>query len=203
MKAIFPEVMASILSERGYQAEKWKNLDPTNTLDDFVTYIQKYANSFDPTWSDQEKLDNFRKVAALGFAAMEFFGAPQREGFEVKFERIPPDCFPSECNTGKACDQCPMDEGQLPLAPEDLDVLVQDGQVAKVVERGVYYRVNETERTYLYDEDDGETTLHTFYDVRAFAVMPTGGHRLIDKYGTGFYVQPGWTVLEVPNCECV
>lgn len=199
----FNEVGAAIMSERRYQDSKWTDLDKKNNPDDFIGYIQKYVEAFKTCESLEEKLNNARKVTALGVVMMEKFGAPQREGFE---------CGPFNdkgCSGDKACPECPMDEnchltlaGDPPdeLSDDELTKVIADEQEAVKVERGVYYRVKEVTRVYIFDQPDAT---HEFTDVRAFAVMPSGGHRLLDKYGTWYYVQPGWRVLIVPKAEVV
>lgn len=206
----FGDVVGALISERAYQDQKWD--DKETKLQDYITYIQKYVGLFDPTWTDAEILDNFRKVTALGVAAMEKFGAPQREGYKCEFIvtsteelKLSPDTSLDDgcphCDEEK-CDYIPY--GFVKLTPEELDALVKDGQVVKVIERGIWYRVNETKRTYVFDTP-AETcgSEHHFTKVRAFAVMPSGGHRLIDDEGTGYYVQPGWRTLIVHDLETV
>ena len=174
--ATFNEVGQAIMSERAYQDETWTDLDKENQPDDFITYIEKYVKQLREAPADQ-KQDFFRKVAALGVAAMEKFGAPQREGYEQR-----------------PCSECTLKIHQ-PLSDEQIDNMVADEQKAKVIERGVYYRVNEKIRIYTFP---GKPVIqHEFDNIRAFAVMPSGGHRLLNNLGIWFYVQPGWHVLAV------
>lgn len=191
----FQEVGMAILSERKYQDAKWADLDKVNQPDDFITYIEKYVAALRAAPAEQ-KQDFFRKVAALGVVAMEKFGAPHREGYEIE-----------TCGGvgNKACDGCPMDDrcptvlkitkAPRPLSDEQIEKMVKDQQKAVVIERGVYYRVKEKRRTYHYN--DAYDSQHIFTDIRAFAVMPSGGHRLLDDCGVWYYVQPGWNVLAV------
>lgn len=202
----FNEVGLAVLSERRYQDSKWKdNLDKTNSIPEYLKYMQTYLDAAKAQIQEGttvlDILATIRKVTALGVVTMEKFGAPHREGFE---------CDPfndNGCAGVVACPSCPMDDRceitqdeAVELTPNELDGIIAQEQEAIKVERGVYYRVSETERIYVFDDPSAE---HHFTDVRAFAVMPSGGHRLLDKYGTWFYVQPGWRVLIVPKAEVV
>lgn len=178
------EVFAALVSERAYQDDKWEDLDKVNNLQDFVTYIQKYAGSFDPTWSNEQILANFRKVAALGVVAMEKFGAPQREGYkiDISVETVEEPVFLKT------------------LSDEELQALVKQGQESTKVEFNKWYRVNEIERAYIYFHE-GKSCYICVKDVRAFSVSSSGNHRLIDARGTEHFVKAGWHCLTVPKAE--
>jgi hypothetical protein len=87
------EVYDAIDSERDYQESRWSGSasgpDPrAHELDAWVAYIAAYtARLLDKSagWdTPEEKIEvlNFvRKVAALCVVAMEYHGAPRREGF--------------------------------------------------------------------------------------------------------------------------
>jgi hypothetical protein len=190
MPVSFQDVGLAVLSERAYQDSKWKELDAeVNTLDDMIGYIQKYAEFLKGCVNDADKLANIRKVTALGVATMEKFGAPHREGFEKSHQDLPLIEF-----------EIGVKEDVPELTPEQIDNVIAQEQEAVKIERGVYYRVNEISRMYIYDDP---SATHRFDDIRAFCVMPSGGHRLLNKYGTWYYVQPGWRVLMVPKAEVV
>jgi hypothetical protein len=221
MSEAFANVVSALISERKYQDDKWgDNLDKSNTIADYIGYMRNYLDQIDPTTPDAEQLAGIRKVTAIGVKAMEVYGAPQREGHEVKLSyskveshEVPAGTLDALLDDGcPHCgeDDCPFAnisesefEGAEPLTDEELDALVQNGQPVTEIERDVWYRVKETQRVYHYDEEDGGETKHRFLDIRAFAVTASGGHRLIDAYGTWYYVQSGWTVLSVPDAEVV
>lgn len=90
------DVYKAIDSERDYQDSRWGSTLSGNrpaeedeggnrTLDEYVLYIQGYANdlaqfaSRSSNW--EEKLHRVRKVAGLCVAAMEQHGAPHRPPF--------------------------------------------------------------------------------------------------------------------------
>lgn len=179
--ATFNDVMAALLSERGYQDSKWEELDKKNTFRDYLMYIEKYFSAVLVAGTQAEQLEGIRKMGALCVKVMEQFGAPQRDGFKVEITA-------SDVDYSKRLDDT------------DLDELIKNEQEAVKIERGKYYRVNESWRTYCFDDLKVE---HTFHRIRAFCVMEHGGHRLIDDEGTFYYVHPGWTVLEVKNAEVV
>ncbi len=91
------EVYLAIDSERAYQASRW-NRDTTTTggfhenLADWILFMEDYLHQARHQLSrngepkaTQMALNTVRKVTALGVAAMEQLGAPQREGFEQHF----------------------------------------------------------------------------------------------------------------------
>lgn len=75
------EVYALIDGERDYQNSRWSNLDKRNSVGDFLAYMRRYLNNaFDeinPS-NNAKSLGNIRKLTAIGVAAMEKFGAPNR-----------------------------------------------------------------------------------------------------------------------------
>jgi len=94
LKVTRQEVYTAIDSERDYQDSRWgeglsgerpapEGEDGNRTLDEFILYIQNYAQnlgafaSISDDWP--EKLNKVRKVAGLCVAAMEQHGAPHRE----------------------------------------------------------------------------------------------------------------------------
>lgn len=88
------QVFAAINSERAYQDDlRAKNGDDPSererkTLEQFGYYMEDYlremktqlSRTWGPTAYDAA-LDTMRKVTAMGVAAMETWGAPQRPGF--------------------------------------------------------------------------------------------------------------------------
>lgn len=76
------EVYAAIDSERDYQDSRWTELDEVNKVGDFLIYMRNYLDkAFQVHYAGTERensLQFVRKVTALGVAAMEKFGAPQR-----------------------------------------------------------------------------------------------------------------------------
>jgi hypothetical protein len=96
-KASRKEVYLALDSERAYQAIRW-NRDTTATggvhesLGDWLMYMDDYlaeakhvlSRAGEPEATDKA-LHILRKVTALGVAAMEALGAPQREGYEQHF----------------------------------------------------------------------------------------------------------------------
>ena len=85
------EVYTAIDSERDYQDMRRSrdNGAPCHTVEEFVLYIDHYLNEVKKTastvWGSECRpamLEGLRKVVALGVAAMEQHGAPQRKGFE-------------------------------------------------------------------------------------------------------------------------
>jgi hypothetical protein len=86
------EVFAALESERAYQA-KWETESESkglHSLEEFFVYMRDYIDEAQHILSRRARqeafpkaLDIMRKVAALGVAAMEQHGAPQRPGHEV------------------------------------------------------------------------------------------------------------------------
>jgi hypothetical protein len=77
------EVYDAIDTERAYQDRKWGNqADNPPPIDSFATYVAAFTNKLLATCSTSnsstERLDAFRKVAALCVACMEHHGAPRR-----------------------------------------------------------------------------------------------------------------------------
>lgn len=178
----------AITSERAYQDAKWgDNLDKTNTVTDYATYMDKYMEEVKNGKDDNAKLESMRKVAALAVKAMEVYGAPQRDGFPVCDH-----CGEVKCPGYN--EECPKFEAEATseLSEEQLDKIVQNEQQATKVEKGKWYRVNEKDRSY---SDNGKFL--TIFNVRAFCVQPNGAHRLVDAQGRFYYVQPWWTCLSV------
>jgi hypothetical protein len=73
------DVYDAIDSERDYQIKKWGDLDQSNTVGDFICYMQNYLdrarkenNPAKPT----ESIRLIRQVTSLGVACMERHGAP-------------------------------------------------------------------------------------------------------------------------------
>jgi hypothetical protein len=192
--ASFNQVCAALKSERNYQDKRWgDNLDLVNGLEDYVGYMRNYMTRIDPNASAHDILEGMRKVAAIGVKAMEVFGAPQRNGFPVCGEGPGPGCN----------EQCPKMNVIQELSSEQLDALCKDAQESTKIEQNRWYRVTETERIYAYDTFAGKQVTYTFHDIRAFCISSSGAHRLIDKYGTVYFVKSGWTVLAVPKAEVV
>lgn len=84
------EVYAALDSERAYQdmRQKRDQGQPFHSLEEFILYMDVYLADAKKiaatTWGPDalpKTLDFVRKVTALGVAAMEQHGAPQREGF--------------------------------------------------------------------------------------------------------------------------
>ena len=94
-KANRAQVFGAINSERAYQDARVAEAhdDPAEQgqkkLEQFALYMQDYLNeaihqmsrTWGP-WAYEQALHTIRKVTALGVAAMEVHGAPQRPGFE-------------------------------------------------------------------------------------------------------------------------
>jgi hypothetical protein len=90
MNATRGEVYAAIDSERAYQDMR-KQRDQGaeyHSLEEFLLYMDDYLadakHIASRTWGPEatpKTLEVLRKVVALGVAAMEQHGAPQREGF--------------------------------------------------------------------------------------------------------------------------
>lgn len=85
------EVYAALESERAYQNMRQvrDQGQPFHTLEDFLLFMDVYLEDAKriaaTTWGPDAKpktLEFVRKVTALGVAAMEQHGAPQRTGFE-------------------------------------------------------------------------------------------------------------------------
>lgn len=87
------EVFNLINGERSYQMDRW-NMKTTNTNgrhakpEEWLIYIQDYlyeamniaTRSGDPE-AGKRVMDNIRKIAAMGVAAMEQIGCERREGY--------------------------------------------------------------------------------------------------------------------------
>jgi hypothetical protein len=92
MTATRQEVYAAIDGERAYQDKRWGRTassgqpgDGSRTIDEWALYIEVYARKLAElaaTTGDAEsvndKLDGMRKIAAMGVACMECYGAPHR-----------------------------------------------------------------------------------------------------------------------------
>lgn len=82
MSAKRQEVFNALEGERHYQLRKWGNLDERNSVGDFLVYMQRELNKARDAYYGPDApngaLDGIRKVTAVGVAAMERFGAPQR-----------------------------------------------------------------------------------------------------------------------------
>jgi hypothetical protein len=85
------DVYAAINSERDYQEMRVKRDqgNPFHSLEEFILFMDFYLTETkrvaSTTWGPEAKpatLEFVRKVVALGVAAMEHHGAPQRKGFE-------------------------------------------------------------------------------------------------------------------------
>lgn len=88
------EVYAAVDSERDYQDSRIKNdgstaPDGKHSPEEYLVYMQDYLNEALHTasrvWGPKARpaiMEIVRKVTALGVAAMEANGAPQRAGFE-------------------------------------------------------------------------------------------------------------------------
>lgn len=81
------EVYNVLDAERDYQDSLWSGIDPSNSVGDYLAYIQRYLtaaiNEVDPT-NPKGSLDNIRKITALGIACMERHGAPARNPLDQK-----------------------------------------------------------------------------------------------------------------------
>lgn len=86
------DVYRAIDSERAYQEMRVRRDqgNPFHSLEEFILFMDYYLAETkrvaSTTWGPEAKpatLDFVRKVVALGVAAMEHHGAPQRAGFEV------------------------------------------------------------------------------------------------------------------------
>lgn len=85
-------VYAALDSERAYQAFRWGEQKHELEsfllyMDDYLTRLKTVVSGADPTYKDHdsiysEAIHRIRKITALGVAAMEQHGAPQRAGFE-------------------------------------------------------------------------------------------------------------------------
>jgi hypothetical protein len=88
------EVYKAIDTEREYQNERWKGTksshQPSNapnamerTIDEFALYVARYTNQLvdicGSTDYPEQKLDIFRKIAALCVACGEEHGMPSRK----------------------------------------------------------------------------------------------------------------------------
>lgn len=84
------KLIISLLNERSYQQEKWgTEFDDKNTLNDWVTYIVRYAgNAAEMGMTPETQREQLRKVAALAIAAIETFdrngGFPPRHYDEAE-----------------------------------------------------------------------------------------------------------------------
>lgn len=80
-------VLAAVTAEREYQVRKWGNLDDTNSVGDFILYMERelekardaYKNPATIT-DDSTTLAGIRKVATLGIAALERHGVGDMTG---------------------------------------------------------------------------------------------------------------------------
>lgn len=76
------EVYKAIDSERKYQDRKWKDHDDKkNHMSDWILYIERYLGKlknalYKNDWFEVQ--ENLRKTAALGVAASEALGIPER-----------------------------------------------------------------------------------------------------------------------------
>lgn len=68
-------------SEREYQKKKWsENHESQNSLNDYLSYMEFYLQQCQSNLSVTDtKLDNLRKLTAVGIAAMEKFGGNPRD----------------------------------------------------------------------------------------------------------------------------
>jgi hypothetical protein len=80
------EVYALIDGERAYQDRKWGGMehDERHTYFDWFRFIQDRTRKvlLTPASSDlarEDALDKLREIAALATAALELFGAPERD----------------------------------------------------------------------------------------------------------------------------
>lgn len=102
MKVTRSEVYAAIDSERDFQialvdAAHDDPAEPLKSLESFNTYIAHYQQELNKTLSTvwgpecyEKALPIIRKIAALSVAAMERFGAPEREWtYEDIAARVP------------------------------------------------------------------------------------------------------------------
>lgn len=80
------EVFDAIETERRYQDIKW-GAASWHEIDAYALYVVEYAHRLTRTCTDgaalQDKLNDFRKIAALCVACMEQHGAPKREFDDV------------------------------------------------------------------------------------------------------------------------
>ena len=85
----FQDVMGAIASERSYQNYRWPESGHSqHSLEEWFVYMEDYIHEAKHLLSresyetcGQKCLDIMRKVTAMGVAAMEYHGAPRREGF--------------------------------------------------------------------------------------------------------------------------
>jgi len=88
-------VYAALNSERDYQRSRANAIgdaeEHRHSLEEWATYIEDYVaemkHSLSRVWRQdglptKAELDTLRKITAMGVAAMEQHGAPQRAGFE-------------------------------------------------------------------------------------------------------------------------
>lgn len=86
------KVYAALDSERAYQEKRWNSNTTTthgfHSLEEWAVYIDDYLQEMKNQLSRNAKqvgdplaLATLRKITAMGIAAMEQHGAPQREGF--------------------------------------------------------------------------------------------------------------------------
>lgn len=191
------EVFGAVLSERDYQEERWAAIEAGNGFMHYQDYIAKYTRRLMDAMTMEEGLHDVRKIAALCFAAMEKFGAPQREGFPVEVTQTQEDNM----------EPIPVDDVlytavPVPLSEAQLDALVPNESEVTQVERNVYYRTPVQDRTYYYPPNHPGSDVgdkHTFKEIIAFAVVTGGAHRLVDRYGQFYYVGAGWRILQVTN----
>lgn len=91
MKSTFAEVTQAIAGERNYQDYRWPEAQGhSHSFDEFAYFMEQYlaelkafrshadGNEESVRWTTQ---DFFRKITALGFAAMEQNGTRRREGW--------------------------------------------------------------------------------------------------------------------------
>jgi hypothetical protein len=187
------EVFGAVHSERLYQEQKWKDLEPHNSMADFLRYISCHHVELQQSSNVEEATNKLRKVSALCVAAMEKFGAPQREGYPVHV--VEKQAIPAPVSEDTQYTAVPR-----LLSEEELDELVPHESEVGKVEWNVYYRTNRQTRIYYYPPNHPGSDVsdeHTFTDIIAFAVVTGGAHRLVDAYGNFFYVGAGWRVLQV------
>lgn len=68
-------VIDAINIEREYQDRLWHDIDETNSIGDFLCFMQNYLDKAREEINDSDAaLRNIRKVSAIGIKVMEKFG---------------------------------------------------------------------------------------------------------------------------------
>lgn len=84
------EVFNRISAERDYQDSVWGTMDQTNTLGDYMLYMERYLTKAKSQYTGSDEFTDvtvdIRKVVALGVACLEKYGCPNRMLTQLRSE---------------------------------------------------------------------------------------------------------------------